>query len=172
VDWADGPRESGYRIERSVDGDAGWTSIGTVSANVTSVADFGLTAGTTYYYRVFATNAAGDSAASSVASATTTVDPASPTTLSAVATSPSETMLDWTDVAGATGYRVERMASGDSGWMTVATTGQDVTEFVDAGLAMGTTYSYRVFATNAGGDSAPSDVVTVSTSPADPVVEP
>ena len=172
VDWVDGPKESGYRVERSVDGIAGWTSIGTVSANVTSLPDFGLTPGTTYYYRVFATNAAGDSTASSVASATTTVDPASPTTLSAVATSPNLVALDWTEVAGATGYRVER-ATGDSGWQPLTTTGQEVTEFSDAGVAPGTTYSYRVFATNAGGDSLPSDVVIVSTSPAaDPAVEP
>jgi titin len=82
--------------------------------------------------------------------------------VTAVASSPTQIDLEWTDVANETGYRVER-SDGFGGWTTVATTGQDVTASSDTGLAPGTTYSYRVFATNAAGDSAPSDVVSATT---------
>nr|MDP9327720.1 fibronectin type III domain-containing protein [Actinomycetota bacterium] len=47
--------------------------------------------------------------------------------------------------------------------IAIATTGQDVTSYSDAGLPSGTTFYYRVFATNGGGDSAPSDVASATT---------
>jgi hypothetical protein len=86
--------------------------------------------------------------------------------VTAIASSPTQIDLEWTDVANETGYRLER-SDGSSGWTTVATTGQDVTSSSDTGLTPGTTYSYRVFATNAAGDSPASDVVSATT-PTDP----
>ena len=69
--WSDNSTvESGYKVERSTNG-VNFTPLGTVEANVTSYFDTGLTAGTTYYYRVRAYNAVGDSLSySNVASAT------------------------------------------------------------------------------------------------------
>ncbi|MGE5611899.1 MAG: PA14 domain-containing protein, partial [Bacillota bacterium] len=72
VGWADNAHnEAGYRIERSLDGTSGWTAVGTVAKNVKIFKDTGLTGSTTYYYRVVATNAAGDAAPSNVVSAGT-----------------------------------------------------------------------------------------------------
>jgi len=69
--WTDNANnESGFEIERSPDGST-WALHATVGANTTSHSDTGLTPNTTYYYRVRATNASGDSAYSNVASATT-----------------------------------------------------------------------------------------------------
>jgi Fibronectin type III domain len=166
VRWADVPRESGYRVERSLNGVTGWAPVAKVSRDATSAVDTGLVADTTYYYRVIATNLGGDSSASSVASATTSVVPATPTPLTAVALSSSQVELDWTNVGNETGYRVERMLVGDPGWTTLATTGQDVTQFIDVGLTGGTTYYYRVIATNASGESAPTEAVSAATSTA------
>ena len=45
----------------------------------------------------------------------------------------------------------------------IGTTGMDVTAYTDSALLPETTYLYRVVATNAGGDSAPSAVVSVTT---------
>ena len=62
--------------------------------------DAGLAAGTTYYYRVRATNSAGDSAYSNEANATTATVvtvPAAPTGLAAAAASCSQINLSWTD---------------------------------------------------------------------------
>ncbi len=166
VRWADVPRESGYRVERSLNGVTGWAPVANVSRDATSAVDTGLVADTTYYYRVIATNLGGDSSASSVASATTSVVPATPTPLTAIALSSSQIELDWTNVGNETGYRVERMLVGDPGWTTLATTGQDVTQFIDVGLTGGTTYYYRVIAINASGESAPTDAVSAATSTA------
>src|SRR3989338_2584496 len=61
--WADNSsNETGFKIERKTGTNGTYTQIKTVSANVTSYSDTGLTEGTTYYYRVSATNSAGDSA--------------------------------------------------------------------------------------------------------------
>ncbi|WP_161625872.1 fibronectin type III domain-containing protein, partial [Singulisphaera acidiphila] len=57
----------GYRIERSVNGSTGWTLVDTVAANAISYNDVGLPENTRYYYRVIATNAAGESAPSASA---------------------------------------------------------------------------------------------------------
>jgi hypothetical protein len=79
--------------------------------------------------------------------------------------------LTWTDVADETGYRVERSLDGTTGWVELATTGQDVTTYVNATLSPGTTYSYRIIATNAGGDSAPSNVASATTETPPPIIE-
>jgi titin len=68
--WTDNANnETGFEIERSPDG-AAFAQIATVGVNVSSYANTGLTAGTTYHYRVRSTNSAGDSAVSNVVSAT------------------------------------------------------------------------------------------------------
>jgi fibronectin type 3 domain-containing protein len=165
LDWTDVSGETGYRVERSPDGSTGWITIATTGQDVTTYLDGGLYSGTTYYYRVFATNAGGDSSASGTASATTNVDPPSATAVWAVPASSTEIQLEWTDVSGETGYRLERSSDGSTGWITVAAIGQDMTTYMDSGLFSDTTYNYRVFATNAGGDSPASDTAWATTSP-------
>jgi hypothetical protein len=69
--WADVTDETGYRIELSADGTTGWAEIGTAGQDVTGYTDTALSPGTTYYYRIVGTNAAGDSAPSNIVAATT-----------------------------------------------------------------------------------------------------
>ena len=72
ISWTDNATdETGFKIERSDRNNANFVQIATVGANVTSFSDTGLKKNTTYYYRVRATNANGDSAYSNEASATT-----------------------------------------------------------------------------------------------------
>ena len=69
LSWSDNSTvESGYAIERSTDG-VHFSQVGTVGANVTEYYDTGLTAGTTYTYRVRAYNTVGNSLYSNTASA-------------------------------------------------------------------------------------------------------
>ena len=70
--WTDNAsNETGFKLERSPDGSTGWTQIATPAANAASYSDTGLSAGTIYHYRLRATNAAGDSAYTATASAST-----------------------------------------------------------------------------------------------------
>ncbi len=69
--WTDNStNETGFKIERSLDGTTGWAEIRKVGADVSQHTDTGLTCGTTYHYRVSAENPAG-AAASNVANAKT-----------------------------------------------------------------------------------------------------
>jgi hypothetical protein len=179
VRWSDVAGESGYRVERSPDGAAGWSAVADLDRNVTAQLDTGLVAGSTYFYRVVTVTDGGDASVSDVASVTTMIDPADPpTVVNAVAVSSSQVDLNWSDVATETGYRIERSLDGTSDWITIGTTGQDVTDYSDAGLMSGTAYAYRVIATNDAGDSVPSEVVTVTTgtdvatTPSDPPAVP
>lgn len=71
LSWTDyANNEAGFKIERSSDG-VKFAQIATVGADTTTYANTGLRRNTTYYYRVRAYNAAGDSAYSNVASART-----------------------------------------------------------------------------------------------------
>jgi hypothetical protein len=71
--WSGSNGATGYLIQQSTSGTTGWTQVGSTSggSNIT-FQQTGLSAGTTYYYRVIATVGSIDSSYSNVASATTT----------------------------------------------------------------------------------------------------
>ncbi len=70
--WTDNStNETGFKIERSLDGSTGWAQIAQAAAQTTSYSDSNLSGGTTYNYRIRSTNAAGDSGYSGNAAATT-----------------------------------------------------------------------------------------------------
>ncbi len=71
VHWTDNSdNEDGFRIEVSANGSS-FTQIAEVGANATAYSDTDLDSNTTYSYRIYSVNAAGDSTASATASATT-----------------------------------------------------------------------------------------------------
>jgi hypothetical protein len=73
--WVDASsNENGFRIERSTGGS--FAQVGQVGANVTSFTSSGLSAGTTYYYRVYAYNGTGNSGYSNTAAGQTAGAPA------------------------------------------------------------------------------------------------
>lgn len=75
--WTDNSGdEQGFRIDRSLDGGVTFAVLASVAAGTTGYADDSVVSGTTYYYRVSAFSAAGDSGYSNAAVATT--DPAPP----------------------------------------------------------------------------------------------
>jgi len=66
--WTDNAdNENNYEVERGTDG-VNFSLLSTESANITSYIDFAVTASTTYYYRVRATNGVGDSGYSNTTS--------------------------------------------------------------------------------------------------------
>jgi subtilisin family serine protease len=123
--WTDNATsELGFRIERATGGGA-FTEIATVGPNVTGYSNTGLTASTTFDYRVRAYGSGGDSAYSDPASATTLPPPPVPTCVAPLILTHSDTnasrggtvSFTWSPVQGATQYRVQRQ-SGGSSWST------------------------------------------------------
>ena len=86
---------------------------------------------------------------------------APPTGLAATAISTTQISLTWNASSGAASYKVQRSADGSTGWTQVAAPGG--TSYTDSGLTPATTYYYRVLASNALGDSAPSNVASATT---------
>jgi Fibronectin type III domain len=166
LSWTNGSTaQTGVKIERSTD-DVIFTQIAVAAAGAVNYSDTGLSASTTYFYRVRATNPSGDSPYSNVASATTQAPPpppTAPTSLSATAASSSQINLAWTNTSTAqTGVKIER--STDNVIFTqIAVAGGSAASYSDTGLSASTTYSYRVRATNAAGDSAYSNVASAMT---------
>ena len=73
LEWRDNAvNEIGFTIERSLVAGSGYDSIASVAANVTSFTDLGLSASTTYFYRVRAYNTIGNSAYSNELMVSTT----------------------------------------------------------------------------------------------------
>ncbi len=118
----------------------------------------------------FASRESGANAPQLVASASGTVTPQPPTPasgLAAVANTSTNVTLNWTDNATSeTGYRIERSTSGGS-YSQIGSVGANVNTFADSTVVASTNYSYRVFAFNADGDAAASNLASVTT-PANP----
>lgn len=162
--WTDVADETGYSIERSPDGTSNWTAIGTTGANVTTFAATGLSASTTYYFRVAATNSNGNGNCTGVVSATTqdVGSPNAPTDLIVDILSATSVRLTWTDNASnENGFRIQRSTDGSS-WTNNGTVAADVTLKDMTGLTAGQLYYFRVRANGAGADSAWSNAVTVT----------
>jgi chitodextrinase len=145
---------AGYNIERCTGSTCtNYAEIGTSTG--TSFNNTGLTAGTTYRYRVRARDAVPlFSSYSTVVNATTATDaqaPTAPTGLTATPASPTQVNLSWTastDNVGVTGYEVQRcQGSGCTSFTSIATpTG---TTYNDTGRAPSTIYRYQVRARDA-----------------------
>ena len=154
VSWALAASANSYTIERSAIDSGGWTSIGRVGGGITTFANVGLANDTTYYYRVYASNAGGNSAPSSVVSAATQeVVPVAPSTLSARTVSASRIELSWTDVeSNETELFVERRVTGTETWTSVDDIAINDETYSDVSLTASTSYEYRLRASNSAGD--------------------
>jgi fibronectin type 3 domain-containing protein len=167
VSWRDnGTNETAFHVERKAPGES-FTEIGTAGANQTSLTDTGLTANTTYTYRVRAKNTGGFSPYSADSVGTTLPNaPAAPASLAATPASYSQVDLTWPDVAGEDSYTVER--KNGAAWTVMAVVGANTTSYSSGGLSGGTQYTYRVKAGNDGGESAYSPEASATTPPGPP----
>ncbi|MDQ3957573.1 MAG: S8 family serine peptidase, partial [Actinomycetota bacterium] len=170
LSWGDVSGETGYKIERSLDGISGWAQIATTGANVVAYRDSGLASGTTYHYRARAFNSAGDSGYSNVASAKTNGDTTPPTTPKSLkaAGGRGKITLTWmasTDSGGSglAGYKVFKSTSSTGSFTQVGTI--TTTSYVDTAVLKGKVYYYYVVAyDNAGNHSAASAKVSAKSS--------
>jgi hypothetical protein len=166
LSWLDNsPNETGFVVERSTDSGFSSPTTTTVASGATTWADTGLNPGTPYWYRVKAVNAAGASTYSNTAHVTTVEPlPAAPSSLAGAVQSTSRLTLSWTDNASnETSYVVERGNDSNFGSLQKTVLSASATTWSDTGLTPGTTYWYRVRATNAAGDSGYSNSVSLTT---------
>lgn len=166
--WADSSHnEQGFRIQRKT-GDGGvWSGVADLPPNSEMHTDnSGLDMDNTYIYRVIAYNTAGNSAPSNelriVTSATTAPTP--PTIQSVTAISTTSLSIKWTaNSTNHTGFTIERKMTVGGTFSEVKTVGAGDTEWIDAGLAVNTSYTYRMRSFNNIGPSGYSNEVAGNT---------
>jgi titin len=172
VSWQDNSvspnSATSFRVYRSTD-QVNWSWFATTNQGVTTYAWYGGSAGTTYYFRVVANDANGNSPASNIASATTvgssspTSAPAAPSSLSASAASSSQINLSWTNNANnQDGFYIYQSPDGTN-FTLVASTAAGVTSYSITGLSASTPYYFKVSAYNPVGTSGYTSVANATT---------
>lgn len=173
LSWLDqSDNETAFQIERkpgTAASVASYERIGQSAADQPAFIDAGLTAETTYTYRVRAVNAGGPSVYSGPVTVTTLpLPPAPPTDLTVQTVSQTQLDLRWTDASdNETQFEIER-SQGTGEYQLIAQVDAGVTSFSDNGLAADATYTYRVRAVNSGGASAYSAGAAATTLPFPP----
>jgi large repetitive protein len=142
-----------------VGGDSGWSDDGNdFTGSIDEVA--------IYPYALSAAQVENDDQIGTGQSTTPTAPPA-PSTPTVTSSSSTSADISWSAVAGASSYQVQRSVSG-AGNFSVIGANVTGTTMHDSGLTPGASYDYQVIATNAGGNSAPSPIATVTTVPGQP----
>jgi hypothetical protein len=164
VTWTDDVRtEESFEVQRMPVGGS-FTTVATLPEGSTEFLDQGLSAETTYTYRVRSCNAAGCSAYTAGVSATTHLP--APSGLTATAVNATRIDLTWTDNSTTESeFRIERREGTTGPFAQVAAVGAGVTAYSDEGLPPGTLHQYQVLACN-GGCSEPSNRAEATTAQA------
>ncbi|HEV7783540.1 MAG TPA: polysaccharide lyase family 7 protein [Chitinophagaceae bacterium] len=168
--WVDNSTdETGFKLERKTGSGGTYAEIaGSIAANTTTFNNTGLTASTTYFYRIRSYNASGNSTYSSEVSATTssTPPPAAPSGLTAIAAGTSVINLAWSDNSNnETGFKLERKTGSGGTYSEIAgSIAAGAVSFSNTGLTANTTYFYRIRSYNASGNSTYSNEASATTS--------
>ncbi|GAB3249340.1 hypothetical protein GCM10027347_06370 [Larkinella harenae] len=170
LSWTPVANAATMQVERSPNGNDGWTPIGTAAGSATTYNDANLTRNTRYFYRIQAVNPSGLSPYSNVANAQTPdVPPTAPAQLTAKAITPNQIELNWGDVSdNESGFELERAASATGAFKKVADLSPNTVSYQDKSLTDNTQYCYRIRAINAAGPSAYTDAVCATTPLAPP----
>jgi subtilisin family serine protease len=165
--WGASAGAASYNVKRSTLSGAETTIIAGLTS--TGYVDGTTVNGTTYFYKVSASNSTGESPNSNEAAATPTAPaappavavPAAPTALAAVGgPGKKKISLSWNPASTATSYIVSRSAAGGGPYSVVAS-GLTGTSYQNT-VASGQTYFYVVTAANAAGTSGYSNQATAT----------
>jgi phosphatidylserine/phosphatidylglycerophosphate/cardiolipin synthase-like enzyme len=123
---------------------------------------------TTYYWRIVSKTMANRTNTGPVWSFTTSGGapaPPAPTGFSGSALAPTRVDLQWNDVAGEEGFKIERKLSSSTTWVQIAVLAANVTTYSDSagGLLPNSDYDYRLRAFTSGGNSDYSSSIPVHT---------
>lgn len=161
---ASGPAPASYNVYRGTT--PGGESLLASGVTATTYPDTGLTNGTTYYYKVYGVNGAGQGAASNEVSATPSTPatvPGAPTSLSASTASRRGVNLSWkapssNGGSSITGYKLYRStSSGAEVFVTDVSCTTSTCSASDTGTSRNVTYFYKVAAVNAVGTGSQSN---------------
>ncbi len=166
-----GGSPASYNVQYRISGTSTWATM-SVPSGSTGTTITGLSPATSYDFAVIGVNSAGSGLTSTtVTAATTSVQTATPgpvANFAATAATTTSVSLSWSPPASGstpTGYTVQYAVSGSTSWLTFATgltgTGASVT-----GLLAGTSYMFRVTATNVAGSGPVSPSLSASTAAA------
>ena len=177
VSWPAGNLATSYRIEWSTNATfpAGFGTVSGITALNYTIT--GLSASTTYFYRVYSENGCGFSTARNGAAgyATLAATPGSPTGVGSNAVVCTQFSMSWTAGSGASSYTLERALSADFLTGLVTVNGIIGTTYTFTGLTTNTTYFYRVRAVGNCGSSvfvngSPTSITTLSSVPTIPTI--
>ena len=162
LSWHDNAtNETGYTLQRRTDTTSSWAAITNLSTNTISFSDNGVSDGTKYFYRAYASNIAGNSAPSNVANAITPMQP--PTNLTAAQMQGAAIKLTWQDNSSSElGYYIERKLGSSGTYATTDSVVSNVAAFTDTKGVPGNNYFYRVRGYNSAVTSAYSNEVNVT----------
>ena len=169
LEWTDNASdETGYVIEKRLQGDTSWTTVATAGMNAQAFVDNTNIGSDTWEYRVKAIRDSESSSYTLVVSITRTSGGGSSSTPNAPANLNAsdigtEVELSWDDLSSnETNFVIERRLLGDSSWSTSLTRPANTTQFSDLTATEGNTYEYRIKAINGGAHSAYSNIASVT----------
>jgi len=147
LNWQDNSiGEQGFKIDRKKDSENWVIVYQTVSENVETIIETGLTTTSTYQYRVY--GFADENTSASIIGEINMTFPA-PTNLTITQTSFTSCEISWnySGFGDEDGFKIERRLIGGN-WIEIVQIGISETSFEDTGLIEEETYEYQVFAFN------------------------
>ena len=160
LDWDDTKGATGYEYQFRQDGVESWGVNKLVTSSTVVIT--GLSSGIIYDVRVKAKKE-GDTDGDWSATVSKITVPAVPTGVTQAAATTSSVTLGWSEQTGADDYDWQYRASSTTTWSTAETVTDNSAEVTS--LAIGTTYEFRVLASNSSGDSAYSAEIDALTLP-------
>lgn len=165
--WTASPTATSYRIERRTGTTGSFSVLAIVNSPALFYPDPTVSVSALYQYRVLATNATGNSPASTVRQITMPAYPSAstPTGLSLQLAAGPAVLLSWNDTAGETSFIVQRKTgiSGTWGFLLDVSPKMNINHANDRSVAFSTTYYYRIASNNPKGTSAYSPEVAITT---------
>jgi uncharacterized repeat protein (TIGR02543 family) len=156
---------SGFYIERSPENGVSFTQIADVTGSYLRawIDNTGLSPNTTYKYRIRAYNSSCTSPYSAVVTVKTLTTPATPSNLTASATSATQISLTWKNNAtNATGVYIEKSIDGNY-FTAVTSVAATATSYNVTGLSENKDYYFRLYAKGASGNSPYSETAFTRT---------
>jgi len=171
--WTDNsPNETGFELVRSVVSDGTYTPVTTLPSNVTSYTNNGLTASTTYFYKVRAIGSENESPFTDFKEGTTPAAPGTPTApedLAADNVSPSFISLSWRNTStNETNIQVWK-STDNINFAPLVTLPAKSNSYTDNAVTAFTQYYYYVMGVNGSGNGERSeslDVIAGNNAPA------